>query len=156
MPTPSADSGATFDWPVRVYYEDTDAAGVVFYANYLRFMERARTEWLRALGHEQDELRRREGVIFAVSHLDLQYLVPARFNDLLRVRSSLLQAGGASLEFVQSVVREADDEVCCRGRVKVACIDANSLRPCRMPGSLRSKLSSGPRRTLSHPRSNPQ
>lgn len=129
-----------FEWPVRVYYEDTDAGGVVFYANYLRFMERARTEWLRALGFEQDRLREQEGVLFAVTEVALRYLTPARFNDLLVVRSRVVHKGGASLEFAQEVVRRADESVCCTGRVRVACLDAASLRPRRLPSALLSAL----------------
>ncbi len=143
MPISSDDSNATFDWPVRVYYEDTDAAGVVFYANYLRFMERGRTEWLRALGYEQDELRRREGILFTVRGLALDYLAPARFNDLLTVRSSLARIGGASLAFTQGIMRAADGLLCCRGSVKVACIDADTLRPRRLPVALATAISSG-------------
>ncbi len=75
----------SFRWPVRVYYEDTDAAGIVYYANYFRFMERARTEWLRHLGYEQDQLRRDPGIVFVVRHVEADYLEPARFNDLLWV-----------------------------------------------------------------------
>jgi hypothetical protein len=81
MSTHDQSAPVYFDWPVRVYYEDTDAAGVVFYANYLRFMERGRTEWLRALGFEQDQLRAEQGVVFAVTAVDLKYLTPARFNE---------------------------------------------------------------------------
>lgn len=122
-----------FDWPVRIYYEDTDAAGIVFYANYLRYMERGRTEWLRTLGLEQDQLRAEQGVVFAVTTVNLNYLTPARFNDLLTVRSSLTQLGGASLEFEQHILRVSDQAVCCRGMVKVACLDAMTLRPRRLP-----------------------
>ncbi|MGQ9659104.1 MAG: tol-pal system-associated acyl-CoA thioesterase [Thermochromatium sp.] len=121
---------------MRVYYEDTDAGGVVFYANYLCFMERGRTEWLRALGFEQDQLRAELGIIFAVTAVDLKYLVPARFNDLLTVRSSLSQQGGASLTFNQDILRAADQAVCCRGVVKVVCLDATTLRPRRLPERL--------------------
>lgn len=137
----------TFDWPVRVYYEDTDAAGVVFYANYLRFLERGRTEWLRALGYEQDVLRRDAGILFAVRRVELDYLAPALFNDLLTVRSSLAQIGGATLTFAQDIRRE--DILCCRGIVKVACINALTLRPCRLPASLVSGIQSGTGRLLS-------
>lgn len=142
MPTVIEPRSVTFDWPVRVYYEDTDAGGVVFYANYLKFMERARTEWLRAIGYEQDVLRERHGVIFAVRRVALDYLAPALFNDMLRVSSSLAHAGGASLEFDQAVWRDADDTCCCRGSVKVACLAAGTLRPTRMPAELLSELSS--------------
>ena len=141
IPDPS--TTAVFDWPVRVYYEDTDAAGVVFYANYLRFMERARTEWLRVLGFEQDALREHHGILFAVRDLTLDYLSPARFNDLLTVTSALAHRGGASLEFAQSVLRTADRTCCCRGRVKVVCLDAATLRPRRMPEFLVSGILSG-------------
>lgn len=137
---PSAPRVSTFTWPVRVYYEDTDAGGVVFYANYLKFMERARTEWLRSIGYEQDRLRERHGIIFAVRHVTLDYLVPALFNDSLQVTSRLVRAAGASLVFDQQVMRERDGTCCCRGSVKVACIDAGLLRPSRIPAQLLSDL----------------
>jgi acyl-CoA thioester hydrolase len=129
-----------FVWPVRVYYEDTDAGGVVFYANYLRFMERARTEWLRSLGQEQDVLRDREGVLFAVRHAALDFLSPARFNDSLTVTVSLIRRGGASLDFGQEVRRDEDDTLCCRGLVKVACVNAQTLRPTRIPPTLLAEI----------------
>ena len=144
MPTFSDDSRTTFDWPVRVYYEDTDAGGVVFYANYLRFMERGRTEWLRALGCEQDDLRQREGILFTVRRVEIDYLAPALFNDLLTVRSAIVHLGGASLDFAQTVLRESDGMVCCQGRVKVACVDAATFRPRRLPASLLSGIPSEP------------
>ena len=143
MSIPSSPSREVFDWPIRVYYEDTDAGGVVFYANYLRFMERGRTEWLRALGHEQDDLRRDSGIVFAVRRVSLDYLAPAKFNDRLLVRSGLTQLGGASLEFAQAIIRETDQTLCCRGEVKVVCLDAASLRPRRMPAALLSGIQSG-------------
>ena len=93
-----------FGWPVRVYYEDTDAGGVVYYANYLRFLERARTEWLRALGFEQDALARDAGVIFAVRRVEVDYLKPARFNDALTVHARIAERGRASLVFAQEVI----------------------------------------------------
>ncbi|MBI5611719.1 MAG: YbgC/FadM family acyl-CoA thioesterase, partial [Gammaproteobacteria bacterium] len=92
-----------FSISVRVYYEDTDAGGVVYYANYLKFMERARTEWLRGLGFEQDELSRTEGVIFAVRAAQVEYLKPARFNDALEVTVELARRGAASINFKQEV-----------------------------------------------------
>jgi acyl-CoA thioester hydrolase len=136
---------------VRVYYEDTDAGGVVYYANYLRFIERARTEWLRAVGYEQDRLRDGEGILFAVRRVGIDYLAPARFNDLLQVTSRLVQAGGASLVFAQTVLRE-DGTRCCEATVKVACIDAGTFGPRRMPAHLLShllSLVSGPVETQS-------
>ncbi len=92
-----------FVWPVRVYYEDTDSGGVVYYANYLKFMERARTEWLRGRGFEQDALLHEQRLMFAVRSLTVDYHRPARFNDLLLVRSAVVQAGGASLVFEQII-----------------------------------------------------
>lgn len=134
------DPRAGFVWPLRVYYEDTDAGGVVFYANYLKFMERARTEWLSALGFEQDELREHEGVLFVVRRVTLDYRASARFNERLLVRTSLPVVGGASMEFAQSIEREQDATCCCEGRVSIACIDAGSSRPRRMPRALLAAL----------------
>ncbi|MBV5309396.1 tol-pal system-associated acyl-CoA thioesterase [Chromatium okenii] len=136
----NSDFNSTLDWPVRIYYEDTDAAGVVFYANYLRFMERGRTEWLRALGYEQDALRQVEGMLFTARRINLDYLSPARFNDLLMVRTHLTHLGGASLTFTQDVRRDADGILCCRGVTNVACVDAISLRPRRLPTTLATGL----------------
>jgi acyl-CoA thioester hydrolase len=99
--------GTRFTWPVRVYYEDTDAAGVVYHASYLRFLERARTDWLRSLGFEQDRLMRDEGTVFAVAGLKLDFLRPARFNDRLSTDVALLKLGLASLTLAQSITREA-------------------------------------------------
>jgi acyl-CoA thioester hydrolase len=116
-----------FIWPVRVYYEDTDHGGVVFYANYLKFMERARTEWLRSLGFEQDRLIAEEGLIFAVRSVELRYHRPARFNDSLDVTARVLKYGRASIDFTQQVRR--GDEVLCEGVVRLASLDAKSFRP---------------------------
>lgn len=127
-----------FVWPVRVYYEDTDSGGVVYYANYLKFMERARTEWLRALGFEQDILLRDQRRQFAVRRLQIEYHRPARFNDSLEVTSQIVIVGGASLTFLQTI-RRADSNASpalCAARVKVACLDADSLQPCRLPSDL--------------------
>ena len=123
-----------FVWPVRVYYEDTDAGGVVYYANYLRFLERARTEWLRILGFEQDALMRDQGVLFAVRRVEVDYLKPARFNDALWVHARVAERGQASLVFEQEIRRGPD--VLCRGVVKVACLDAASLRPTPIPPAI--------------------
>ncbi len=129
-----------FVWPIRVYYEDTDAGGVVFYANYLRFMERARTEWLRSLGFEQDALMDDPGIVFAVRRTEVDYLSPARFNELLSVRSGIVEAGGATLTFEQQIVRDQDQQLLCKGLVKVACLNKDSLRPARIPAKLRNKI----------------
>lgn len=119
--------GKEFIWPVRVYYEDTDVGGVVFYANYLKFMERARTEWLRALGFEQDRLKAQEGLIFVVRSVALNYHRPAFFNDLLEVTAQVSRTGRASIDFTQQVRR--DGELLCEGEVRLATVDADTHRP---------------------------
>jgi acyl-CoA thioester hydrolase len=128
-----------FTWPVRVYYEDTDAGGVVYYANYLRFMERARTEWLRAKGFEQDELREQGGIVFAVRQVQLDYLRPARFNQALEVSVALRETGRVSLSLDQEV-RDPHGKACCRGRVKLACVDVQRFRPAPIPPDLMREL----------------
>jgi acyl-CoA thioester hydrolase len=129
-----------FQWPVRVYYEDTDAGGVVYHARYLHFMERARTEWLRSLGFEQDRLRSEQGILFAVRKMTLDFVRPARFNQELSVYSRIIGNGRASIDFSQQVADVANDHVYCRGTVNVACIDATRLRPARIPGVLLQAL----------------
>lgn len=132
-----------FLWPVRVYYEDTDSGGVVYYANYLKFMERARTEWLRELGFEQDELREKEGVLFAVRTVGVDFRSPARFNDALQVSVQLISRGKASLVFRQEVRSAVDGRVLCDGEVKIACLDATSFRPAPIPHALFSVIHNG-------------
>jgi len=117
--------------PIRVYYEDTDTGGVVYHSNYLNFMERARTEWLRALGFEQDELLREYGVIFAVSAVSVAFHKPARFNELLAVTVALDRRGAASLTLKQEVRRA--EEVLASGEVRIACIDAQRFVPVAIP-----------------------
>jgi acyl-CoA thioester hydrolase len=123
-----------FTWPIRVYYEDTDAGGVVFYANYLKFFERSRTEMLRALGYEQDELRITEGIIFVVRSVQVDYLSPARFNDQLQVSAQVMLARKASLTFEQLITRNED--VLCSSVIRIACLDAHTLRPKAIPENL--------------------
>jgi acyl-CoA thioester hydrolase len=126
-----------FTLPVRVYYEDTDTAGVVYYANYLKFMERARTEWLRSLGIEQDQVRDQHGVVFAVRRAEVDYLQPARFNQLLEVTAHPAKIGRASITFAQEVRRQGDaTPLLCSGRVRVACLDQASFRPTPIPEAL--------------------
>lgn len=127
-----------FVWPVRVYYEDTDSGGVVYYANYLRFMERARTEYLRHIGFEQDQLIADEGVIFAVRTIEVDYRWPARFNDQLEVSAQVLQRGGASITFHQEVRRNG--EVLCSGKVKIASLQAATMRPVPIPRQIVSVM----------------
>ena len=126
---------AAFRWPVRVYYEDTDAGGVVYHANYLRFLERARSEWLRRLGHEQDLLRLEHHVLFAVTRVHMDFLKPARFNDLLEVGVTLMELGRASLRLAQDVTR-APDALLCRAEVRLACLDDLTFRPRPIPEPL--------------------
>ncbi len=123
-----------FQWPIRVYYEDTDAGGVVYHAAYLRFMERARTEWLRAFGLEQDQIRDEWGLLFVVRQLAIHFVQPARFNEELRVTVAVAHTKAASLEFEQTVLR-ANGGVCCQARVNIACVNAQSLRPQRIPSA---------------------
>ena len=123
---------------MRIYYEDTDAAGVVFYANYLKFMERARTEWLRALGFEQTTLMHDHNVVFVVRALAVEYLRPALFNDELAVTVVLRGARGSLLEIAQSIRRGAQPLV--TGEVKVACVNTQSFRPVRIPHAILEKL----------------
>ncbi|MCR4347187.1 MAG: tol-pal system-associated acyl-CoA thioesterase [Sulfuricaulis sp.] len=133
--------GSVFSIPIRVYYEDTDAGNVVYYANYLKFMERARTEWLRALGFEQDELLRRDGVLFAVRSARLEFLKPARFNDLLQATVRVNRRGKASITFAQEIRRE--ELTLCEGEVKVACLDAATFTPRPIAEGMGSKIDAG-------------
>ena len=126
------------DWSVRVYYEDTDAGGVVYHASYLCYLERARTEWLRALGYSQARLKQEESLVFTVVGMTLDFLKPARLDDLLSVRSQVRLAGGASVEFEQEILRDADRILAAN--VRVACLDAASFRPRRLPAALRGSL----------------
>ena len=121
----------TFSIPIRVYYEDTDAGGLVYYANYLKFMERARTEWLRGLGFEQDALSVEEGGIFAVRAVKVDFYKPGRFNDLLQATVNIRRRGGASLTLKQEVQRNST--TLCEAEVKLACLDAQSLLPRSIP-----------------------
>ncbi|MDX1605950.1 MAG: tol-pal system-associated acyl-CoA thioesterase [Candidatus Competibacterales bacterium] len=133
-----------FSWPIRVYYEDTDSGGVVYYANYLRFLERARTEWLRSLGCEQDELRERRGQAFVVRALSIDYHHPARFNDRLEIDTQVERLRRASLEFFQQVRRaQASGSPLCSARVRVACVDLATLRPCPLPYDLLTEIKRG-------------
>jgi 4-hydroxybenzoyl-CoA thioesterase len=136
------DQGQPFSHLCRVYYEDTDAGGVVYYVNYLKFMERARSEWLRALGVVQSQLAQ-ENILFVVHSLDARYLAPARLDDALQVSAQVLELNRASLIFRQQVRRVADDVLLCEGRVTVACVRADSFRPCAIPAALRAAIVAG-------------
>jgi len=123
-----------FVWRARVYWEDTDAGGIVYYANYLRFLERSRTEWLRARGVSQLALASDPGVVFSVVALEAQYRRPARLDDLLSISCEPALEGGASIVFSQRIWREPlDSEVLLIASVRVACLDARTLKPRRLP-----------------------
>jgi len=129
-----------FTWPVRVYYEDTDAGGVVYYANYLKFLERARTEYLRAFGFEQDQLKQEYGIIFAVHSLSIQYRKPAVFNDALTVTAGIVDQGKTGLTFKQMITRDKDNTLICSAEVKIACLNAEKFSPTRLPAHIQEVL----------------
>jgi acyl-CoA thioester hydrolase len=139
-----------FSWPVRVYYEDTDSGGVVYYANYLKFMERARTELLRSIGYQQDQLQQELGIIFAVHSVNIQYRKPARFNDELNVVTLISALGKASISFKQSVYLEStshgDESVnsssglLSEADIKIACLNAKKFTTQSIPASIIKKI----------------
>ena len=127
-----------FVWDVRVYYEDADAGGVVYHSNYLNFMERARTEWLRSLGFEQTELKTEMGVIFMVRALKLEYKKPAYFNDALSVITRIAKTGRSLLEFEQTIIR--GDELLTEATVALVCVDAGQFKPIPIPAEIRNAM----------------
>ena len=130
-------SMAVFHWPVRIYWEDTDAGGIVYYANYLKYMERSRTEWLRALGIEQLALKEQHGLMFVVVDIEAHYRRPARYGDELQVSCVLVERTRASLTFQQQIFRgPPGGELLVEGKVRVACLDAAQLRPTALPAVL--------------------
>ena len=131
-----------FSWPLRVYWEDTDAGGIVFYANYLKFFERARTEWLRALGIEQRALRERSGGMFVVSEARLRYHQPARLDDELLVTAWPLDVGRASMTIQQQAFLKtpAGNTLLCEGTIRVGWVDGSSYKPARIPLTLLETL----------------
>lgn len=135
-----------FQLPIRIYWEDTDAGGIVFHANYLKFFERARTEWLRSLGLEQQTLRVQIGGLFVVSEMQLRYLAPARLDDALVVTAQLQAAGRASLTLLQEAflrgsTPDAPAQLLSAATVRIGWVDAQTLRPARIPGPLLEKIS---------------
>lgn len=129
---------ASFSLPVRVYYEDTDAAGVVYYANYLCYCERARTEWLRALGFEQQKMRLDHGLAFVVRSVKADYLSPGMLDDALEVVTRIDALGGASIVFAQTI--ERGGKALFEGRFVIACVDLNKKRPAPLPADVRAQL----------------
>ena len=131
------ESAKTFEWPVRVYYEDTDAQGVVYYANYFRFMERARTEWLRALGVDQVALMEKQRRIFVVTETNAEFIVPARFNDQIIVTARLSGLKRATFDIEQNIYLDGPDgTLLLRGSVRAAYLNADTMRPTRVPASI--------------------
>lgn len=135
-----ADAGLPFSWPVRVYWEDTDAGGVVYHASYLRFFERCRSEWLRSLGFAQERIRQDQDRVFAIRSMNTEYRRACRLDDQLEVRLDEVRVGQASLDFQQSIVRLGDSELVARAEVRAGCLVASSFKPARLPESFRQAL----------------
>ena len=129
-----------FSWPVRVYWEDTDAGGVVYHAAYLRFLERARSEWLRAHGVAQQRLREEHGILFVVADMQVKFLAPARLDDVLHADITAFTRRSASMRFAQCILRPADGALLIEADVRAACIDAARYKPRRIPDSLLSEF----------------
>lgn len=129
-----------FEFPIRVYYEDTDAGGVVYHSQYLNFMERARTEWLRHLGFEQTFLRESLNILFVVHSIQIQFKKPARFNDMLQVSSQLVNLRLGSFECQQKISRE--EEILIEAQVKIACVDALTFKPTGIPTQIKLSMES--------------
>lgn len=136
----AAGADHAFTMRVRVYWEDTDAGGVVYHARYLHFLERARTEWLRALGHGQQELRESAGVLFVVHRMELDFNAPARLDDLLVASLAIEQRRSASFTLQQALHRDGEDKVLLAARVRIACLDAASFRPRPIPDHLLARI----------------
>jgi acyl-CoA thioester hydrolase len=139
-----AGAASVFSWPARVYWEDTDGGGIVYYANYLRFLERARTEWLRSLGYSQQALARKPGIVFTVANLTVEYRRPARLDDELTITCEPHVDRAATIRFEQAIFRgrkPGDEPALLTAGVRVACVDAHTLKPRRLPESLMNVLS---------------
>ena len=130
----------TFSLPIRIYFEDTDSGGVVYHSNYLKFMERARTEWLRSIGIDQRHLKQDHQIMFVVHRIDIQYKLPARFNDDLIVKSELKDIGSSKIEFRQMIYR--NDEILIDASVDIACIDSEKFKPVRIPPTIKQTMES--------------
>ncbi|WP_126453671.1 tol-pal system-associated acyl-CoA thioesterase [Sulfuriflexus mobilis] len=129
-----------FLWPIRVYYEDTDSGGVVYYANYLKFMERARTEMLRHKGFEQDRLRDEANILFVVRSVEMDLLQPARFNEQLQVKTRIAESTRTSITFEQHIYRHGEEKPVCSGRIRVVCIDAQRWWPVVIPEEILQEI----------------
>jgi acyl-CoA thioester hydrolase len=131
-------SFAKFSWPVRVYYEDTDAGGVVYHSNYLNFMERARTEWLRALGFEQTALKDDHGIVIVVHSLSITFKKPAYFNDMLEIHCDIIKIGHGSIELAQTIIR--DGALLINANVKAAFVNAATFKPLGIPAHIKQAM----------------
>lgn len=127
-----------FSWPVRVYYEDTDAGGVVYHSNYLNFMERARTEWLRALGFEQTTLKDDLGIIIVVHSLSISFKRPAYFNDMLEIHCDIVKIGHGSVELAQTITRHG--ELLINAHVKAAFVNVTTFKPVGIPAHIKQAM----------------
>ncbi|HET7930217.1 MAG TPA: tol-pal system-associated acyl-CoA thioesterase [Rhodanobacteraceae bacterium] len=143
MMFPDSSAQPAFSWRTRVYWEDTDAGGVVYHAGYLRFLERARTEWMRASGLGQQALRERYGVIFVVRELDIAFDKPAQLDDELDATVCRVRLRGASLDIGQAIVRAADGVTLARADVRIACVDAAAFAPARIPADVAALIEQG-------------
>lgn len=127
-----------FSWPIRVYYEDTDVGGVVYHSNYLNFMERARTEWLRALGFEQTAVKDELGVIIVIHSLNIAFKSPAKFNDLLQVNCKLANTGRSSMDIAQTITR--DGVLLIEAQVKAVFVKVDTFRPVAVPEAIKQAI----------------
>lgn len=127
-------------WRARVYWEDTDGGGIVYYANYLKFLERARTEWLRSSGHAQSQFLRESGLAFAVISVNIEYRRPARLDDEITITCVAARQGSAVVRFDQRIYRQTPDDLLVEAQVRVACIDTRNGRPQRLPAFLTEEL----------------
>ena len=134
----ATDMPQVFTWPVRIYYEDTDAGGIVFYANYLKFFERARTEWLRERGVDQHALAQQDGAIFVVKRAAIDYHAPAKLDDVLNLTLSIEKMGRAGVDFIQHAY--CGERLLATARVLVCCVDATTLRPRALPPATADKM----------------
>ncbi|MFX1736076.1 tol-pal system-associated acyl-CoA thioesterase [Paraburkholderia sp. A1RI_3L] len=146
MSTSQSGTGTGFMWPIRVYYEDTDAGGIVFYANYLKFFERARTEWLRACGVDQHRLAEEAGALFIVRSTAVDYRAPARLDDVITTLSRIERIGRASVDFAQEAWR--DGALLATGNIRVGCVDGATLRPAAIPPRVLDALRRGPAKSI--------
>ncbi|HPW31095.1 MAG TPA: tol-pal system-associated acyl-CoA thioesterase [Rhodoferax sp.] len=144
-PIPVSPTATVFSWPIRVYWEDTDAGGIVFYANYLKYFERARTEWLRQLGLEQRDLLESTGCIFVVSEANIKYLRPARLDDRLLVTAQLCEMGRSSFTIrqeahLQQQACNESNSLLCSGSVRIGWINQQTMKPTRIPTLIHDAL----------------